>query len=108
MRCPGCSGSRDGAPRPLHWWARGEGRQHGQLPTLGRAARLGTDCSSSGFVFFLFNGFVFPFLAESSPSLPTIRGGGVEGGCLYYKFPIFLIKLYRYSGNQIPSSIFLA
>lgn len=24
-----------------------------------------------------------------------------------YKFPIFLIQLYRYSGNQIPASVFL-
>lgn len=38
MMCLGGSRGRDVTPRPLPWWAEGEGWLHGQLPAAHQAA----------------------------------------------------------------------
>lgn len=102
----GGSRSRDATPA-LPWWAEGEGWLRGQLPAAGQAApgaRSEHQLQLPLLIFFLFNNRFVPCSWQRACLPPRWERG--RGVCC--KFPIFLIKLYRYGGNQIPSWIFLA
>lgn len=116
----GCSRSRDELPGML--WERAQGtwapawvrKRRGASarapPALGRAVP-GMQVSAPTAAPLVLSSFflIMGLFSHSSrrARLPSTPREG-EGVCVYYKFPIFLIKLYRYGGNQIPSSIFLA